>query len=422
MLERSGRLMKRSNEEMHRVVVTGIGIVSSIGNNTKEVLRSLRHGSSGIVFIPEMQDLGFKCCLYGPVKQLDTSGIRKKARQNMSEVAKYAAMAALEAIEDADLEKERLQTESAGVIVGTGLGGISEATRSEQMMATHTNLSRAGANGLVKIMNSTAAANLAAYLGVQGRTYSLSASCCTGPDNIGHAFELLKHGLMDLCICGSAEEDGWKQIGASIDNFGDMPRGWNDKATQACRPYDRDRQGFVLSSGAGIVILETLEYAQRRRAKIYAEILGYGSSNDGADMFRPTGKGLKRAVQQALNAAWKRGIKHIDYINPHGTGTQVGDMVEVQVIKEIFGNSSLVSSTKGLSGHSLGATGAQEAVYTLLMLSRDFVVATANLDNISPECQGIRHVQELQRVALQTAMTFNSGLGGTNACLIFQKL
>ncbi len=407
---------------MHRVVVTGLGIVSPIGNDSEEVLTSLWRGRSGIVFIPEMQDLGFKCCLYGPVGEMDTRWIHKKAQLTMSEVAKYATAAALQALEDAGLDPEDLKTERAGIVVGTGLGGISEATRVERLVATHTSLSRAGATGPVKIMNSTAAANLAAYLGMQGRAYSISTACCTGPDNIGHAYELLKYGLMDLCISGSAEESGWKQVGASFDNSGEMPRAWNDRAAQACRPYDRDRQGFVLSCGAGILILETLESAQRRGARIYAEILGYGSSNDGVDMFRPTGEGLKRAIHQAFNSCSKQRIKDVDYINPHGTGTRIGDMVEVQVIKEIFGETPFVSSTKGLSGHSLGATGAQEAVYTLLMLSQDFVAATANLDNISPECAGIRHVQALQEVDLKTVMTLNSGLGGTNACLIFRKL
>jgi 3-oxoacyl-[acyl-carrier-protein] synthase-1 len=407
---------------MHRVVVTGLGIVSPIGNDSKEVLTSLWRGRSGIVFMPEMQDLGFKCCLYGPVKQLDSSVIGKKGQQTMSEVSKYATVAALEALEDADLDPEDFQRKKTGVIVGTGLGGIGEATRLEQMMASHTSLSRAGASGPVKIMNSTAAVNLAAYLGVEGRAYSLSTACCTGPDNIGHAYEMLKYGLMEVCITGAAEENGWKQVGASFDNSGEMPRTWNDRASQACRPYDRDRQGFVLSAGAGILILETLEHAQRRGARIYAEVIGYGASNDGADMFRPTGQGLKRSIHQALKSASQYGINSFDYINPHGTGTQIGDMVEVQVIKEIFTNGVLVSSTKGLSGHALGATGAQEAVYTLLMLSHDFVAATANLDNISSECTGIGHVQRVREVSLETVMTFNSGLAGTNACLIFRKL
>lgn len=406
---------------MNRVVVTGLGVVSPIGKNAKEVLISLRDGRSGIVFVPEMQELGFKCCLYGAVKELDTSSIHKKARQTMSEAARYAAVATLEALEDASLALEDLQTDKAGIIVGTGLGGISDVTRIEQMLMIGARLSRAGAKGPVKIMNSTVAANLAAFFKVPGRVYSLSSACCTGLNNSGHAYDLLRHGMLDVCISGAAEETCWKQVGASFDNSGEMPRGWNDRPGQACRPYDRDRQGFVLSSGAGILILETLEHAQRRGARIYAEIVGFGCSNDGADMFRPTGEGLKRAIQQALKSASGQEIAKIDYVNTHGTGTQIGDRVEVQVINEMFGKGPFVSSTKGLTGHALGACGALEAVNTLLMLSHDFVAATANLENIAPDCAGIQHVQERKEVRLETAMKFNSGLGGTNSCLIFKR-
>jgi len=407
---------------MNRVVVTGLGIVSSIGNTTKEVLSSLWHGQSGIVFIPEMQDLGFKCCIYGPVKQLDTSSIRKKALQTMSQAAQYAVVSALEALEDANLCPKGLQTGRVGIIVGTGLGGINEVALAERLLITHKSPSRVGATGPVRIMNSTASGNLAAYFGVQGRTYSLSSACSTGLNNIGHAYELLKFGLLDVCICGAAEEDSWKQLGVSFDNGGAMPRTWNDRPAQACRPYDRDRQGFVMSAGAGILILETMEHAQQRRAPIYAEIVGFGSTNDGADMFEPTGKGLKVAIQQSLSSASRQGIQKIDYINPHGTGTLVGDKVEVRVIKELFGRTPFVSSTKSLTGHGQSAAGAQEAVYTLLMLRHNFVAPTANLHNIAPECTGIRHVQVLNECLLENVMTFNAGLGGTNTCMIFRKL
>jgi len=337
---------------MNRVVVTGLGIVSSIGNTTKEVLSSLWHGQSGIVFIPEMQDLGFKCCIYGPVKQLDTSSIRKKALQTMSQAAQYAVVSALEALEDANLCPKGLQTGRVGIIVGTGLGGINEVALAERLLITHKSPSRVGATGPVRIMNSTASGNLAAYFGVQGRTYSLSSACSTGLNNIGHAYELLKFGLLD----------------------------------------------------------------------VYAEIVGFGSTNDGADMFEPTGKGLKVAIQQSLSSASRQGIQKIDYINPHGTGTLVGDKVEVRVIKELFGRTPFVSSTKSLTGHGQSAAGAQEAVYTLLMLRHNFVAPTANLHNIAPECTGIRHVQVLNECLLENVMTFNAGLGGTNTCMIFRKL
>jgi 3-oxoacyl-[acyl-carrier-protein] synthase-1 len=407
---------------MNRVVATGLGIVSSIGNNAKEVITSLREGRSGIVFMPEMQELGFRCCVYGPVKGWDPSKLRKRAKLTMSAAAQFAAGAALEALRDAGLEANDLQNERIGVIVGTAFGGINEAVRAEQLLVTRKSPSRAGATGVVKIINSTAAGNLATYLGVQGRTCSISSGCSTGLNSIGHAYELIKYGLQDVCICGATEEDCWKQVGVSCDNGLGMPRAWNDRPTQACRPYDRDHQGLVMSAGAGIVILETLEHAQRRGTRTYAEIIGYGSTNDGNDMFQPTGNGLKRAIQQALTSASERGIEKIDYINPHGAGTPIGDRVEVRVIKELFGQIPLVSSTKGLTGHGMGAAGAQEAVYTLLMLQHNFVAPTANLHNIAPECTGIRHVKTLHQGLLQTAMTFNAGLGGTNACMIFKKL
>lgn len=406
---------------MNRVVVTGLGAVSCIGNNVGEVLESLRHGRSGIVFMPEMQDFGFKCCLFGPVRKLDTSGIRTKFRQTMSDVAKYAIVATLEALQNASLAPEEIQTEKTGIVVGTGGGGINEVTRVEHLLEAHQSISRAGATGVVKIMNSTASANLAVYLGVTGRAYSISSACNSGLDNIGHAFELIKHGLLDICICGSAEEATWKQVGVSFDNSGAMPTTWNDRPAEACRPFDRDRQGLVMAAGAGIIILETLEHAQHRGARIYAEVVGYGSANDGEDMWQPSGEGLKHAMQEAINSALQHGITKIDYINPHGAGTQIGDMVEVQVIKETHGKTPLVSSTKSLTGHALAAAGSTEAIYTLIMLHRDFVAATANLHNIASECEGIRHVQTLHQGLFETAMTFNAGLGGTNSCLIFKK-
>ncbi len=406
---------------MKRVVVTGLGIVSAIGNNAEGVCISLRQGQSGIVFVPQMQERGFKCCLFGPVKGLDTGGLKKKAARTMSDVAKYAAVAALEAIQDARLGPEALQGDRCGVVVGTGLGGINEATRIENMWERGMPLTRAGANGIVKVMNCTASGNLASYLGARGRSLSVSTACCTGLDNLGYAYELLQAGVLDLCIAGSAEEDSWRYMGASFDNFQESPRSWNDRPSEACRPYDRDREGFVLASGAGILVLETLDHAKARGARIIAEILGYGSNNDGEDMFRPNGRGLRQALKQCMAPLWAQGIHHIDLLNPHGTGTHVGDEVESGAIREVLGTSPMVSATKGLTGHALGAAAAIEAVITLLMLTRGFVSPTANLENIAPECAGINHARTLLEVPMETAMTFNSGLGGTNAAMVFKK-
>lgn len=407
---------------MRRVVVTGMGIVSAIGNNKAEVLRSLREGISGIEFIPEMKELGLRCQVGGRVKGLDTGKIGKRTLSTMSDVAKYAAVATLEALEDAKLPHEALRSSRVGVVVGTSFGGITEVPKTEALLLAHKSPTRLGATGAVKIMNSTAALNLAAWLGIKGRCYSVSSACSTGTDNIGNGFELIRHGVLDVCLCGGAEET-CHVGGAFLDNLAVSPPDFNDRPEKACRPYDRDRQGMVVSEGAGILVLESLEHAASRGAPAYAEVIGYGSANDGADMFEPKGPGLKRCIKQALQSADRHGPLRIDYINPHGAGTKVGDPVEVQAIRDVFGDPSpLVSSTKSLAGHSQSAAGAHEAIFTLLMLHHNFVAPTINLEHIAPECEGVRHVQSLMEIPLRTAMSFNAGLGGTNACLIFKKL
>jgi 3-oxoacyl-[acyl-carrier-protein] synthase-1 len=408
---------------MKRVVVTGLGVVCALGNDTAEVLSALREGRSGIAVIPEMRELGFQCWVGGSVKGLRAERIEKRARQTMSRVALYAACATLEALEDAQLPRQCLPDMQAGVVVGTSFGGIGEWAQAQMLLEKYRNPSRLGAMGLVKGMHSTAAGNLAAWLGIQRRAYSLCSSFCAGVDNIGHAFELLARGALDLCIAGASEESVWRQVGGFFENWRGMPTSWNDRPAKACRPYDRDRQGAVLSEGAGIVVLETLEHAERRGVTPYAEVVGYGAANDGYDMFQPSGEGLRAALQQALTMAQARGVGPIDYINAHGTGTQLHDPLEVRVIAELFGPCSpYVSSTKAVAGHALGATGAIEAVFTLLMMRHGFIAPTANLEHVAEDCRGVRHVQALLERPVETAMTFNAGLGGTNACLIFRKL
>jgi 3-oxoacyl-[acyl-carrier-protein] synthase-1 len=411
-----------------RVVVTGLGIVSSIGNDIQEVERSLRDGRSGMVFMPEMKKLGYRCCVFAPVRELDLSGIRGKGRQTMSTAASYAVIAALEALRDGKLSLDDLAEGIAGpdtevaVVVGTAAGGVSEVPWAEDTRRQQKSTSRLGGAGVVRIMNSTASGNLAALLRIRGRACSLSAACATGLYNIGYAYELIKHGTVDLCICGSAEEDLWRQVGLSGDNSDGMPTDYNDRPTQACRPYDRDRQGFVISAGAGILILEEHEHARSRGARIYAEVVGYGAANDGEDLFVPSGDGLRRAIDEAMRSTSEWGVHEIDYINSHGAGTIAGDRVEAEALASIFGRGPIVSSTKGASGHSQGATASQEAVFTALMLHHGFVAPTKNLENIAPECDGVRHAQLVQDVGMQTAMTVNSGLGGANACLVLKKL
>lgn len=406
---------------MRRVAVTGIGIVSCLGNNKAEVWRSLREGATGVQFVPEMKELGYRAPVAGLVRGLSTDGIAKKQLQTMSRVARYAAVATLEALADARLPREMLRSTRSGVVVGTGGGGVNDASVAEATLLANKSPARIGAALVVRVMNSTAALNLAAWLGVKGRSYSVSSACATGTDNIGNGFELIRHGILDRCICGGAEETGWRHAWAFGEAAGVMPP--DDDTPNACRPFDRDRRGMHFSEGAGILVLESLEEAERRGAPIMAEVIGYGSANDGESMFEPSGAGLTRAVRQALRVAEETtGRVEIDYINPHGAGSRSGDPIEVEVIRTIFGeHAPLVSSTKPLNGHSQGAAGAHEAVFTLLMLSHDFVIPTPNLLQVAPECEGVPHVRAPLARPLKTAMTFNSGLGGTNSCLIFQK-
>lgn len=408
---------------MRRVAVTGMGIVSCLGNNKAEVWRCLREGISGVRIVPEMKELGYKHPVAGLVKGLATDGISKKALQTMSETARYAAVAALEALRDARLPLETLRSTRAGVVVGSGGGDPNEAAAAENTLLAHKSPARIGATAVARMMNSTATLNLAAWLGVKGRSYSVSTACTTGTDSIGHGFELIRHGILDLCICGGAEAPGWRHAWAPHGASGVMPPGLDDHPERACRPYDVDRQGMVPSDGAGVLVLESLDEAERRGAPIVAEVIGYGSANNGESMYEPKEGGLTRAIRQALSvAAETHEAVKIDYVNPHGAGTKIGDAVEIQVIRDVFGDPSpLVSSTKPLNGHSQGAAGAHEAIFTLLMLQHDFVVPTPNLEHVDPECDGVRHVRSPLVHPLKTVMTFNAGLGGANACLIFRK-
>lgn len=409
---------------MRRVAITGMGIVSCLGNNKAEVWRSLSEGISGVRVVPEMKELGYKHPVAGLVKGLSTVEVGKKPLQTMSEPAKYAAVATLEALHDAQLPLQMLRGARAGVVVGTAAGGANDASSAEAMLLFHTSPARIGATAIVRAINSTAALNLAAWLGVKGRCYSVSSACATGTDSIGHGFELVRHGILDVCISGGAEAAAGGHFWAFLAASGVMPPDLDEHPERACRPYDRDRQGMVPSEGAGILVLEPLEEAERRGAPIVAEVIGYGSASDGESMFEPSGTGLTRSIEQALrSAADIHGSVEIDYINPHGAGTRVGDPVEVRAIKRVFGHPSpLVSSTKPLNGHSQGAAGAHEAIFTLLMLQHDVVVPTPNLTHVAAECEGVRHVHSLLRQPLRTVMTFNSGLGGANACLVFRKL
>jgi 3-oxoacyl-[acyl-carrier-protein] synthase-1 len=405
-----------------RVVITGVGILSSIGNRADEVLASLREGRSGIVACPEMLEHGFRSGVYAPVKGWDQSVLGKTALKTMSRAAALAAGAARQAVADARLAEDHLKSRRTGVVLGSAFPGVGEAVRAEEIVAAHRSPTRAGGTGVVKIMNSGISGNLAKDLGVEGRVYSISSAFASGVDNIGHAYDLVRFGLQDVVLAGATEEDTWRHAGVSFENSGALSSGWNDHPEKACRPYDKERSGLVLSEGAAVLVLESLEHAERRGATPWAEIVGYGCANDGADMFRPSGEGLKSAIDQAVHAARENGAREIDYVNTHGTGTPLGDTVEIDVLRRTFGEGPLVSSTKGQTGHALGATGAQEAVYSLLMMRHRFVAPTANLQNVDAECAGVRHVTKPTEAVLRAVLTFNVGFGGTNAAVVLKKI
>ncbi|MBI3824877.1 MAG: beta-ketoacyl-[acyl-carrier-protein] synthase family protein [Candidatus Rokubacteria bacterium] len=404
------------------MAVTGLGIVSVLGQSAAEVVRSLRESRSGIRLVPEMKALGLRCQVGGLIGEVACAALGKRAGQSMSASGTFAALACVQALESAGIAREDVRTPRVGVCVGTGYGGNGEVERVESFYREGKSPRRLGAMGPVRMMSSSAALNLAAWLGVKGRSYALSSACATGADAIGHGFDLVRHGVLDTCLAGGAEEV-WRAALTFFDNLAAMPRDYNDRPVQACRPYDRDRQGMVLSEGAGILVLEALEAARARGATILAEVAGYGSANDGADMFEPNGTGLRRCIQAAMRDARELGVTAIDYVNPHGAGTRLGDPVEVETIRALFAERPpLVSSTKPLNGHSLGAAGAHEAIFTILMLRHGFVSPTLNLDHVAPECEGVRHVRTLTEVPLRTALTFNAGLGGANAALVLRSV
>jgi len=408
------------SQSPQRVVVTGLGMVSSIGSDKGAVVEALRQGRSGLVALPEMERAGMSCHVYAPVRGWNESKIPKRARQTMAPVAGYAAAAAQDAVRDADLDLGKLNAVRAGAIVGTVFGGVSEVSRMHALLSAGRK-SRAGGVGMVKFINSTASGNLAAMLGLKGRAYSVSTSFASGLDNVGHAYELIRQGVLDVAVCGGSEEQCRLQVGPYFENLGVLPKGFNDRPAEACRPYDADRQGVVLSAGAGICVLESLEHAERRSGRIYAEIVAYAATNDGDDMFRPSGEGLARAIRKALAEAAEHGVERIDYVNSHATGTPAGDAIEAAVLRDVIGNGPLVSSTKGLSGHALGAAGSLELTYSLLMMSKGFVAPTANLRSIAPECGGLNHVQTMVRREAAAMMCLSVGIGGFNSCVMLGK-
>ena len=402
---------------MRRVVITGMGIVSSLGNNIPAVLDSLRQGRSGIAYSQEYADHGLRSHVCGPI-QLDVAQlIDRKLMRFMANGHAYAWVAMQEAIADAHLPPELVSSMRTGLIVGAG-GTSTESMLEATATLAEKGVRRVGPYMVTKTMSSGVAACLATGAKIKGVNYGISSACATSAHCIGNGVEQIQLNKQDIVFAGGAEEEHWT-MAFLFDAMGALSSKYNDTPQKASRTYDANRDGFVISGGGGIVVLEELEHARKRGAKIYAEVVGYGATSDGYDMVAPSGEGAARCMQMAL-----QGVDgEVDYINTHGTSTPVGDAKELEAIREVFGNKvPPIASTKSLSGHALGAAGVNEAIYTLLMMEHDFIAASANIETLDAAAEGLPIVrQRIDNANIQTAMSNSFGFGGTNATLTFSR-
>jgi 3-oxoacyl-[acyl-carrier-protein] synthase-1 len=403
---------------MRRVVVTGMGVVSSIGNNTQEVLASLREAKSGISRADEYAQLGFRCQVHGAPTLNPAESVDRRAMRFLGGGAAWNHVAMEQAIRDAGLEEKEISHERTGIIMGSG--GPSTRTIVEAAITTkEKGPKRVGPFAVPKAMSSTASATLGTWFKVKGVNYSISSACATSNHCIGNAMEIIQWGKQDIIFAGGCEELDWT-LSVLFDAMGAMSSGFNQTPEKASRAYDRDRDGFVIAGGAGVLVLEELEHAKARGAKIYAEVAGYGATSDGHDMVAPSGEGAMRCMKLAL-ADVKAAV---DYINPHATSTPIGDIKEIEAIREVFGAKiPPISATKSLTGHSLGAAGAQEAIYSLLMMQNGFICESANIENIDPAMADMPIVRERRdHVKLGCILSNSFGFGGTNASVVFKRL
>src|SRR3954466_11136085 len=419
---------------MRRVVVTGMGIVSSIGNNTQEVLASLREAKSGVVRADKYAELGFRCQVHGaPTLDASESVDRRAMRflgggEALNHIpyglglraagAAWNHIAMEQAIRDAGLEEHDISHEMTGIIMGSG-GPSTRAIVEAADTARNKGPKRVGPFAVPKAMASTASATLATWFKIKGVNYSISSACATSNHCIGNAAEIIQMGKQDVIFAGGSEELDWT-LSVLFDAMGAMSSGFNQTPDKASRAYDVDRDGFVIAGGAGVLVLEELEHAKARGGRIYAEVAGYGATSDGFDMVAPSGEGAVRCMRMAL-----KGVKApVDYINPHATSTPIGDLKEIEAIREVFGDTCPpIAATKSLTGHSLGAAGAQEAIYSLLMMNNGFICESANIENLDPAFTDMPIVRERQdNVKLDCVLSNSFGFGGTNASVVFKRL
>ncbi|WP_027252869.1 beta-ketoacyl-ACP synthase I [Photobacterium halotolerans] len=401
---------------MKRAVITGMGIVSSIGNNVKEVLDSLKTGKSGINFSQQFADAKLRSNVWGDLKMNPADHIDRKKMRFMGDAAAFAYLSMEQAIEDAGLTEEQVSNERTGLVAGSG-----GASSHNQVVAVdilrEKGVKRVGPYMVPRTMSSTVSACLATPFKIRGVNYTMSSACATSAHCIGHALELIQLGKQDVVFAGGGEELDWS-LTMMFDAMGALSTKYNDDPSKASRTYDADRDGFVISGGGGMVVVEELEHALARGAKIYGEIVGYGATSDGYDMVAPSGEGAVRCMKMAMQDL----DAPVDYINTHGTSTPVGDVKELGAIQELFGqNSPAISATKAMTGHALGAAGVHEAIYSMLMLDNDFIAPSINIDNLDPAAEGLDIVRETREAKLKTVMSNSFGFGGTNATLVIKK-
>ena len=404
---------------MKRVVVTGTGIVSSIGNNTQEVLASLHEAKSGITSAQSFAELGFRCQVQGMPTLDPAEVVDRRAMRFHGGGTAWNHVAMEQAIRDSGLEEGEVSNERTGIIMGSG-GPSTRAIVEAADITRSKGPKRVGPFAVPKAMSSTASATLATWFKIKGVNYSISSACATSNHCIGNAYEMIQYGKQDVMFAGGCEELDWT-LSVLFDAMGAMSSKYNDRPAVASRPYDKNRDGFVIAGGAGVLVLEELEHAKARGARIYGEVVGYGATSDGYDMVAPSGEGAIRCMRQAISTV--KGP--IDYINPHATSTPAGDAPEIEAIRTVFGSGDKcppISATKALTGHSLGATGVQEAIYSLLMMNNRFIAESANIEELDPAFADMPIVRKrIDDAKIDTVLSNSFGFGGTNASLVFQR-